>query len=172
MPIRPALQTDLEAIFSIYDKEVLEGTATFDTVPYAEPQRLEWLKKHEHPRYPALVLEDSGLVVAWGTLSPWSDRRAYDRTAESSVYVRDGYRRRGFGLTMLRMLIEVATGTGVYALLARITSESAGSIALHESVGFVRVGTLRRVGEKFGRVLDVDLLELLLDGHAVDPELG
>lgn len=164
MQIRRFAQHDLEAVFAIYDYEILHGTATFDTVIFDAVARAAWAERHGSPRYPVLVAEsEEGVVLGWASLSPYSDRCAYTRAAESSVYVHRDHQSHGVGRALLVRLIETAKEVGVAVLLARITSESAVSLRLHESVGFQRIGTMRRVGEKFGRLLDVALFDLHLD---------
>ncbi len=161
--IREAREGDLPGIFAIYDREVLHGTATFQTEVSTPSQRSDWWSAHRNPRYPALVAEIGGSIVGWATLSQWSPRRAYDRTAEDSVYVAPEHHRRGVARALLRELLARARHNGVAVVLARTCEESVASIALHESLGFVTIGTMRRVGEKFGRLLDVRVLQLELD---------
>lgn len=164
MQIRRFHELDLEDVFAIYDHEVLHGTATFDTTVYDGGARARWVERHRAARYPVLVAEsDVGVVVGWAGLSPYSDRPAYARTSESSVYVHPQHRGRGVGRALMTELIGTARDGGLSVLLARITSESVASLGLHEALGFQRVGTLKRVGEKFGRILDVELLDLQLD---------
>ncbi len=101
-------------------------------------------------------------------LFQWSPRRAYDRTAEVSVYVRADQRRIGIGRRLLQEIIERATGTSSVVVLARIADGNPGSTALFSSFGFRHIGTQRRAGQKFGRILDVDLYDLHLD----EPPMG
>jgi phosphinothricin acetyltransferase len=109
------------------------------------------------------VLEDAEQIVGWASLSPWSKRRAYAHTAEVSVYVHHEHRRRGFGKLLLQDLIKGARKAGLRVVLARVSrGETQASLLLHKSLGFQTVGTMHRVGEKFGRLLDVTLLELQL----------
>ncbi len=163
--LRLARPGDLRAIADIYNHEVLHATSTFDTEPVTVAERGRWLADHEPARHPVIVAaEDPGAaVVAFASLSAWSRRRAYARTAEVSVYVHRRARGRGLGRALLADLIDRARAAGHAVLLARICSEGQASLRLHESLGFVPVGTMHRVGEKFGRVLDVELCELLLE---------
>lgn len=166
MRVRRFEEQDLEAVFAIYDHEVLHGTATFDTEVYDSAARARWGERHSAPRYPVLVAEsDDGVVTGWASLSPYSDRCAYARASEASVYVHSDHRGHGIGRALVARLIDTAREVGLSVLLARVTSESAASLALHESMGFQHIGTMRRVGEKFGRILDVALLDLHLDLH-------
>ena len=161
--IRDATLEDLPAIFAIYDEQVLHGTATFDTEPKPAAERREWVDAHPRERYPVIVAEEGGAVVGWARLTPWSPRRAYARTAENSVYVRKDARGRGAGRALLEALVARARAAGISVILARVADGNPASLRLHEALGFRPVGTMRRVGEKFGRVLDVTLLDLHID---------
>jgi L-amino acid N-acyltransferase YncA len=101
-------------------------------------------------------------VLGWASLSPWSDRPAYSRSAEVSVYVAEEFRGRGVGRLLLRALIDEGRRLGYHALLARISADNKVSIRLHASLGFSTAGTLREVGFKFARLLDVEIMELLV----------
>ena len=163
MRIRQATETDLPAIFAIYDREVLHGTATFDTELKSEAERLAWLRDDAKGKYPILVAEIEGQVAGWARLYAWSNRCAYARAAENAVYVHEQQRGKGVARTLLTELIRLAPQRGVHVLLARIVEGNPGSLALHEALGFRSIGVMQRVGEKFGRVLDVRLLERQLD---------
>src|SRR5436190_8054769 len=94
--IRRAELADLESITAIYNEAILTTTATFDTEPKTASERLPWFQSHGE-RHPILVAESEGGVVGWASLSPWSERPAYDDTAETSFYVRAGRRGQGIG---------------------------------------------------------------------------
>lgn len=160
MVIRAAREPDLPAIAEIYNYEVEHSTATFDTQPVTVKERRRWLAAHEPTRHPVIVAEVNDAVAAWACLSSWSERCAYARAAEVSVYVHREHRGCGIGRALLLDLIARARAAGLGVLLARIcTADGPASLRLHKSVGFQRVGTMRRVGEKLGRILDVELLE-------------
>jgi phosphinothricin acetyltransferase len=163
-PIRDATAGDLPGIFAIYDEQVLRGTATFETAVKSPAERREWFEGVPRGRYPVVVAEEDGAIVGWGRLQPWSPRAAYARTAEDSVYVRTDARGRGVGRAILEALLERARGAGIAVVVARIADGNPASTRLHEAAGFRPVGTMRRVGEKFGRLLDVAILDLHLDG--------
>lgn len=165
MPIlRDATDADLDGIFALYDPEVLHGTATFETEVRTPAGRREWFDAHPRGRYPVLVAEEDGAVVGWGRLYPWSPRPAYARTAEDAVYVRADRRGNGVGRALLGALVERARAAGIAVLVARIVEGNPASRRLHEAAGFREFGVMRRAGEKHGRVLDVALLDLHLDG--------
>jgi phosphinothricin acetyltransferase len=162
--IRAATADDLQAVNDIYNHEVLHGVATFDTVPWALEARSAWFAQHGGGRHAVLVAVEDGRVTGWAGLSSWSERCAYARAAEVSVYVHPERRGRGTGRALLAELIAQGRRAGLGVLLARIESSGRVSLALHRAHGFRAVGTMHGVGEKFGRILDVELLELPLDG--------
>ena len=159
--IRAAVHADLPRILSIYNHEVRVSTATYDTVPRTDAEHRTWFGIHGAD-YPVLVAEAGGQVIGWASLSPWSDRAAYSRSVEVSEYVDEDHRRMGVGRSLLRALIDAGRTRGYHALLARISADNEASIRMHAQLGFTVAGTLKEVGEKFGRVLDVCIMELLI----------
>ncbi|MGA8276248.1 MAG: N-acetyltransferase family protein [Thermoplasmata archaeon] len=156
--LRAAREEDIPAMAAIYNEAVLTTVATFDTEPRSLEAQREWLRDHD-PGHPVLVAELRGRVLGWASLSSWSDRRAYDGTAEVSFYVRSDVRGRGVGRALLTSLIARADELARHVLLARIADGNAVSVHLHEALGFQRVGVMKEVGFKFGRWIDVHLFE-------------
>lgn len=159
--IRRATFEDAQAIADIYNEAILTTTATFDTETKTVQERTRWLESHTE-RFPVLVAEVAGRVVGWASLSPWSERRAYAETAETSFYVHSEYRGRGIGRQLKAATIDAARQLGFHTLIARVAEGSEESLHLNASMGFVLVGTLREVGLKFGRRLSVHILQLML----------
>lgn len=164
MTVRDAELGDLGAIFEIYNEQVLHGTATFDTEPRVAGRDDGWLTERDASRHPVLVAVDGDRVAGWASLSPWSDRGAYARTAEGSVYVHVEHRGKGIGKLLLSSLVARAREGGLGVIVARIAEGNPVSVRLFEGCGFGHIGTQRRCGEKFGRILDVELMDLHLDG--------
>ncbi|MDQ1280579.1 MAG: L-amino acid N-acyltransferase [Thermoproteota archaeon] len=160
--IRKAEIGDLIQITEIYNDAILKTTATFDTEPKSSEEQAIWFANHDD-KHPILVAEHDGTIVAWASLSKWSDRCAYQDTAEISVYVLDGCRRRGIGKMLICEIIEVGHRVGLHTVIARITEDNDMSIHLHESMGFKHVGTMKEVGKKFGKLLDVNIMQLIYD---------
>jgi phosphinothricin acetyltransferase len=159
--IRHAEERDAEAIRSIYNYEVEHETATFDLVPRSLEDQLEW-QRARTGAFCVYVAELDGEVVGFGALSPYKERAAYRTSVEDSVYVRRDLGRQGIGRAMLSHLLEAAENGGFHAVMARITTLSEGSIALHEALGFQLVGIERQIGRKFNKWLDVALMQCLL----------
>ena len=160
--IRRAVPEDLPAMTEIYNEAILTTTATFDTQPRSVSERAEWFRAHDD-RHPILVATVDGKVVGWSSLSRWSEREAYDVTAETSFYVKREYRGRGIGRELKEQTIEEARRIGYHSLIARVAEGSDESLNINRRLGFVRRGTLKEVGKKFGRLLDVHVLQKMLD---------
>ena len=168
---RPRLASvdDAEAINTIYNHYVRTSTATFQVEDETTEERAEELRTRPNNQ-PITVLEDKGEIIGWGALSPFRSRCAYRGTIELTVYVRHDCHRHGYGRVILQDLIDRARSSGYHTILAVSCSESVASIALLKSLGFDVAGTLRQVGCKFGRQLDVIYLQLILAAQPRPPE--
>jgi phosphinothricin acetyltransferase len=161
LAIRLARPGDAEAIRAIYNLEITESTVTFDLVPRSLADQHAWLAEHDGV-HPAVVADLLGEVVGFGSLAPYRSRPAYATTVEDSVYVRRDARGLGCGRAILAELVRMATLHGFHAVMARIVGGHEASIGLHRACGFELVGIEREVGRKFGRWLDVALMQRLL----------
>src|SRR3954451_4485216 len=152
---------DAEALRTIYNVEVQESTVTFDLVPRTSSDQREGMTARSGA-HAVVVAEDAGEVVGFASLSPYKERPAYRTTVEDSVYVRRDQQGRGVGKALLGELLTLANQHGFHAVMARIVGGHEASIALHQGAGFSVVGTEREVGRKFGRWLDVVVMQRLL----------
>ncbi len=162
MQVRLATLEDAEAIRSIYNVEVTGSTVTFDLVPRTLEEQRNWLTARSGAHAVLVATDDAGETVGFASLSPYRDRPAYATTVEDSVYVHEDHRGRGVGRLLLSELVAVASVHGFHAVMARIVGGHDASIALHRDIVFEIVGTEREVGRKFGRWLDVVLMQRLL----------
>ena len=155
---RRATVADLKAITDIYNEAVVTTDATFDLETKTEEEQGIWLAGHDR-MHPVFVAELDGTVVGWASLSEWSSRSAYAGTAEISLYIKEEFRGQGAGRKLLEDIMLEGEKVGLHTVLARITTGNNVSIRLHESAGFEQVGVMREVGQKFGRMLDVLLMQ-------------
>lgn len=163
--IRPATLADLKAITDIYNEAILTTIATFDTEPKSVADQQSWFYAHGS-RYPIRVAELDRRVIGWASLSKWSDRCAYADTAEISLYVLEACRGQGIGKALMIAIIQAGQKAGLHTVMARIVAGNEVSVHLHQSVGFEHVGVMREVGRKFGRLLDVYLMQKIYhEGH-------
>jgi L-amino acid N-acyltransferase YncA len=169
MEIRAAVEADLPEIQAIYAHHVLTGTGTFEEEPPSVEEMAERFAKVVGHGWSWLVAADATGVLGYAYYTQFRDRSAYRYCVEDSVYVREDVRGQGVGKSLVARLIEDATGHGMRQMIAVIgDSENIGSIGVHASLGFQRVGTLRAIGVKFGRWLDVVSMQRVLGAGDAD----
>ena len=156
--IRPATINDLPSITEIYNDAILNTTATFDTEIKSIEQQKVWFANHGK-LHPIRVAEENKKIVGWASLSEWSERCAYDTTVEVSVYVKREFRGKGIGKKLLEAVTIAGEQVGVHTILSRITEGNEISIHIHEALGYKHVGVMKEVGKKFGRYLDVYMMQ-------------
>lgn len=162
MKYRVATLDDSEAVRAIYNREVLNSTVTFDLVPRTAEDQLAWMDEHSGAHPAVVAIDDDGTVCGFGSISPYRPRPAYRTTVEDSVYVDPAYQGRGVGRGLLTELVSLAESHGFHAVIARIVGGHEASIGLHRACGFEEIGREREVGRKFGKWLDVVLMQRLL----------
>ena len=158
--IRQAKEADQQAILDIYNEAVLNTTATFDTDARSYKKQLEWFASHKK-NHPVIVAEDEGKITGWASMSPWSDRCAYDTTVEVSVYVHKDFRGQGIGSKLLEWVTLEGRKAGNHTVISRIVEGNESSIHIHEKFGYKHIGTMKEVGFKFGKFLDVHMMQLI-----------
>lgn len=167
MEIRDAASADVAGITAIYNDAVENTTAIWNATRVDVANREAWLADRERAGYPVLVAVDGdGAVLGYASFGDWRAWEGYRHTVEHSVYVRADQRGKGIGKALMLALIERARSLGKHVMVAGIEAGNAGSIALHEKLGFEAVGLLKQVGMKFGSWLDLAFLQLTLDERA------
>jgi L-amino acid N-acyltransferase len=162
MQIRPVALGDAEATRAIYNVEVLETTVTFDLVPRTLEAQQLWIEQHLGGHPAIVAVNDDGTVLGFASLSPFKARAAYAPTVEDSVYVHRDARGRGVGARLLREILSLGIDHGFHSVMARIVGGHDASITLHQKCGFEAIGCEREVGRKFGRWLDVVVMQRML----------
>lgn len=161
--IRPCFQQDLESIELIYAHHVMTGTGTFEIEPPSlEEMTARWsnVVQRGWPFIVACPPSDLSRVMGFAYAVQYRDRAAYEKTFEVSVYSAPTTMRKGAGALMMASLLTTLRTDGVRQVLGFIgDSQNAASIGLHRKLGFQHVGTLVQVGEKFGRALDVVIMQ-------------
>lgn len=162
MILRLARAGDAAAIESVYAGYVETSTCTWQEQIGTLAERQAWLAEHG-PRHPVIVADEGGEVVGWGALSPFHRRSGYRFTVEDSVYVRADRQRRGLGRALLADLLGRARGLEVHSVVASISGDQEGSIALHAAFGFLEVARMPQIGWKFSAWRDLVFMQLLLN---------
>lgn len=159
--IRQAKLKDLEQITAIYNEAVLSTTATFDIEEKTIGERKIWFENRDE-NFPILVAEKNNSIAGYISLNKWSERKAYDITAEISVYVNSKFRGQGIGKLLVQTQVARAQESNLQSLIARITEGNEQSIYLHKIVGFEVIGIMKKAGKKFNKLLDVTFMQKML----------
>jgi len=162
MKYRLATLDDAESIRTIYNREVVGSTVTFDLVPRTPEDQMAWMDEHSGAHPVVVAVDDDGRVAGFASISPYRPRPAYRTTVENSVYVDPGFQGQGVGRGLLSELLVLAEAHGFHAVIARIVGHHEASIGLHAACGFEQIGRERQVGRKFGKWLDVVVMQRLL----------
>ena len=162
MLIRTAHPADLPALLAIYNDEVENGVATFDTEPQTLEARRVWFDAHNVDNHPLLTaVADDGTIAGYASLSTFCAKKAYSPTVELSIYVNRALRGHGVGKALMTAIIDAAKKDDrTHRIISIITTENKASESLHQKFGFREVGILTEVGFKFGRALSVGYWEL------------
>lgn len=156
--IRDASSKDLTEITEIYNEAILNTVATFDTNIKTLDEQRRWFYKHGS-KNPIIVAEENGKIIGWASLSKYSERCAYSETAELSLYVKEISQGKGIGKKLMTEIIKKGEQAGIHAIISRIAEGNEVSVHLHKMVGFEHIGIYKEVGYKFGKRLDVCLME-------------
>ncbi|MBC2886876.1 N-acetyltransferase [Ochrobactrum sp. CM-21-5] len=160
--IRHATQTDLPALLAIYNDAVENTLAIWNETLVNLENRRQWLENRNRDGFPVLVAERDGNVLGYASYGPFRPFDGFRHSSELSVYVAKDARGSGIGHTLLAELMEEARERKVHVLVAGIEAGNAASIALHKAQGFEECGTLKQVGRKFDRWLDLLFMQKIL----------
>ena len=161
--VRDATEADLPGILAIYNEVIATSTAVFSDRLVTLEERQAWFAARAGQGYPVLVaVGGDGSVLGCASFGDFRAWPGYRYTVEHSVHVRADARGRGIGTALMPPLLERAAGLGKHVVVAGIDADNAGSIRMHERLGFERAGHLRQVGRKFDRWLDLVLMQRLL----------
>jgi phosphinothricin acetyltransferase len=161
---RAAEERDAAAIARIYNQGIEDRIATFETEPRTAEERREVIRQSAG-RYPIVVAEADGEVVAWASCSQYRPRACYRGVAEFSVYVARSHRGRGAGRIVLASLIEQAERMGYWKLVSRVFPENAASRGLCRALGFREVGVYAKHAQLDGEWRDVVIVERLIEAN-------
>jgi L-amino acid N-acyltransferase YncA len=163
MDIRACTVADLDGVQEVYAHHVRTGFGTFEEVPPSVAEMRQRFEALASQDFPFLVAVIEGRIAGYAYAGPFRPRAAYRHTCESSVYVAADAQRRGVGRELMLRVIGDCQRLGKRQLLAVIgDSANAASIGLHTALGFGSVGVFKNIGYKFGRWVDVVLMQRAL----------
>lgn len=169
MIVRPATAADAVSIASLQNALIATTTIEWTDTPHTAESQLEWPDQHDT----VLLAEDRGELVGLAAFGPFRDivkRPGYRFTVENTIHVREDRWRSGLGRDLMRALIVEARDRGKHSMIAAVDGANEAAIRFHERLGFVEVARMPELGAKFGRWLDLVLLQLRLDDRTAPPE--
>jgi len=151
------------AILAILNEAIANSTALYDYKPRTPESMVAWFATKRANGFPVIGAEDeSGKLLGFASYGTFRAFPAYKYTVEHSVYVEAGHRGAGLGRRLMEAIIAEAVAHDVHVMVGAIDAANAGSIGLHERLGFEHAGTVRQAGFKFGRWLDVAFYQRIL----------
>jgi L-amino acid N-acyltransferase len=164
--VRAATPADLPATLAIYNE--LIGTTTWAWSEQAQTldERREWFDRQRRRSFPVLVAESGAEIVGMTSYGDFRDSvhwPGYRFTAEHSIHVLGDRRRAGIGRVLMDELIGTARRNGIHVLVGAIDGANGDSLRFHEACGFVEVARMPETGFKFGRRLELVLMQRVLD---------
>jgi len=160
--ISAAPRGQLSEIRDIYNEVIRNTTAVFSDVEVTLENREAWFDAKRTAGFPVLAAIDPSGVVGFGTFGEFRSWPGYRYSVEHSVHVRTDCRGRGIGRSLVQALLQEAARMQKHVMIAGIDAQNVTSVALHEKLGFQVVGELKEVGFKFGRWLDLKLMQRLI----------
>ncbi len=162
--IRPATEADLPGILEIYNAVIAHTTAAYVYEPHTLAMRQQWFADLKAGGWPVLVAEDAGSITGFGCIGVFRSKPGYKYTGVHTVHVHEAHRRKGIGRALLKALIEEARRLELRTLVGAIDAENNVSLDLHRELGFIETARMPQVAWKFGRWLDLVLMQLMLPG--------
>lgn len=158
--LRPAHEADLPGILAIYNDAVLHSTAIWNDTPIDLANRRDWLADRQAKSYPVIVAAGSDdAVLGYASFGDFRPFEGYRISVEHSVYVAEAARGQGLGRMLLEALFEPARALGKLVMIGGITAGNEASLVLHARLGFKQTGHMPGIGIKFGRRLDLILVQ-------------
>jgi phosphinothricin acetyltransferase len=153
-----------DQILAIFNDAILHSTALYDYKPRTIESMTAWFENKRKGNFPVIgAVDEVGELLGFGSYGTFRAWPAYKYSVEHSIYVADEHRGHGLGKVLLEEIIKSAREQNYHVLVGGIDSQNAVSINLHKRFGFVHAGTIRQAGFKFGRWLDLDFYQLILD---------
>jgi len=160
--LRSATVIDAPAIAGIYNHYVLNTIVTFEEDPVSPSEMVGRIADLAAAGLPWFVWEENGQVLGYSYASKWKSRCAYRYSVESTVYLDQAATGRGLGTKLYTALIDELRQHKIHGIIGGIALPNEASVALHEKLGFEKIGQFREVGWKFEKWIDVGYWELIL----------
>lgn len=164
MNLTPCDESFAGQILSILNDAILNSTALYDYKPRTPENMATWFAAKRAGNFPIIgAVADDGELMGFASYGVFRNFPAYKYSVEHSVYVSKQHRGKGIGKLLLERIIDEAKRQEYHVLVGAIDAQNPVSIALHQSLGFAHAGTIRQAGFKFGRWLDLEFYQLILN---------
>ncbi len=160
--VREAQDSDVPAILEIYNPYITRTAVSFEEEPVTEPEMRRRIEEVQSYALPWLCAELDGRLAGYAYATRWRERSAYRFTAETTIYLAEGFLGRGIGNRLYSALLDRVHAAGMHQVMAVITLPNPASVRLHEKLGYVKVAHFSQVGYKFDRWLDVGYWQLAI----------
>ena len=172
MEIRDAVESDFAAITAIYNDILTNSTAIYSDQPATLEQRIAWWRERQRREYPVLVAIERDTFLGFASFGDFRTWPGYRYTVECTIHLDRAARGRGIGTELMTQLIRHARDLGKHVMIAGVDSENIASLRFFERLGFERVAYLPEVGHKFGRFLNLHMLQYWLTPRNDSTESG
>jgi phosphinothricin acetyltransferase len=156
-------EDDLPVVLDIYNHYIVTTTVMFDS----DPISIKTLRTRiciDHDLYKAYLIHNAGEIAGFCFLNQFNKHKSYNRTAELGLYFNPQHTHQGLGTKAVRYLEQVAAAKGLKMLVASISGENQGSMVLFQKLGWKECAHFERIGEKWGRAIDVVLFQKSIEG--------
>lgn len=163
--VRDCAEADLAASLAIYNAQTETTTIAWTELPVTLASRAAWFVDQQHRGFPVLVAAEDGAIVgvaSYGDFRGFPHWEGYRFTVEHSIHVRGDRRGAGIGRRLLDALVDRARASGMHVMVGAIDAENEDSLSFHARMGFVEVARMPETGFKFGRWLDLVLVQRIL----------
>lgn len=162
MLIRKALETDLPTILELMNEAIMHSTSIYEHKKRDQKYMETWFFEKQTAKFPVLIYEIDRKPVAFGTYGNFRAGAAYRSSVEHSIHVHKDFQAKGIGKKLMLCLMEHAKKAGCHAMIAGIDSENKRSLQFHAKMGFQEKGRFPEIAFKFGKWLDLVLMQRLL----------
>ena len=160
--IRNVKMSDAKDITEIYNYYIENTVITFQTDLLSVEETEKKIEELLLKGFPYIVYEENNEVIGYAYAGVWRDRKAYEITLETSIYLDQSKIKKGIGRQLYKELIERSRQIGVHSLIGVVSVPNEGSKKLHLEFGFELLGTFKEVGQKFNKYVSVEFWQLML----------
>lgn len=172
MIIRPCERSDLQSVGDLWNQAIRETLITFNSVEKTAEDMADLLTEKRRLGQGFFVAENAGVVVGFAVYGQFRNGIGYAPTMEHSIFLSPGARGKGAGRALMTMMEDFAATSGVHSMWAGVSSANPAGRDFHAALGYAEIATLREVGYKWGRWLDLILMQKILQDPATQPGEG